>query len=217
MKFQRRILVVEDDALMGSLTVAALTHHGFDAQLCGDALSATKALKSFDPDGVLVDIDLGEGPSGVDLIRIVRKAYPHIAAILLSNHPDSKSAGYRDDSIPEGVAYLRKKLVNNTGELISAIEDVMQGNSSHLRQDRSSKGRLDLLTKVQREILEMMALGMSNAEIARRRNVGISTVEKRASEIFKAFGIDREESVVPRVMATRIYFAESGSQSRPTA
>jgi DNA-binding NarL/FixJ family response regulator len=61
----------------------------------------------------------------------------------------------------------------------------------------------------------MMALGMSNAEIARRRSVGISTVEKRASEIFRTFGIDREESVVPRIMAIRIYFGEMGSQLRP--
>ena len=215
MTFQRRLLVVEDDPFMGSLIVEALAHHGFDTQLCSDALSATKELKSFDPDGVLVDIDLGDGPTGVDLIRIVRNAYPHIAAILRSNHPDSKSAGYREDSIPDGVAYLRKKLLNDIDELVSAIEDVMRGNSSHHRQDRNNKGRLELLTRVQREILEMMAQGMSNAEIARRREVSISAIEKRASEIFKVFGIDREESVVPRVVATRIYFAEIGAQQRP--
>jgi len=215
MTFQRRILVVEDDPLMGSLLVEALAHNGFDTHLCSDAHSATKALKTFDPDGVLVDIDLGDGPNGVDLIRIVKSAYPHIAAILLSNHPDLQSAGFRDESLPEGVAYLRKKLVNNTVELVSAIEDVMQGNLSHLRQDLGDKGLLELLTKTQREILEMIALGLSNAEIARRRKVGISAVEKRASEIFKTFGIDREESVVPRVMATRMYFSEIGSQSGP--
>jgi DNA-binding NarL/FixJ family response regulator len=215
MTFKRRILIVEDDALMGSLMVEALARHGFDTHLCCDALSATKALKSFDPDGIIADIDLGDGPSGVDLIRIVRSAYPHISAILLSNYADSRSAGYSEESIPEGVAYLRKKLLNSADELVSAIDDVMQGNSSHLRQDLGNKGRLDLLTKVQREILEMMALGMSNAEIARRRSVGISTVEKRASEIFRTFGIDREESVVPRIMAIRIYFGEMGSQLRP--
>jgi DNA-binding NarL/FixJ family response regulator len=215
MTFQRRILVVEDDPLMGSLMVEALSHQGFETQLCSGAASATKALKAFDPDGVLVDIDLGDGPNGVDLIRIVRSAYPHIAAILLSNHPDLQSAGFRDESLPEGVAYLRKNLLKNTSELVSAIEDVMRGNSSHLRQDLGNKGRLELLTKVQREILEMIAMGMSNAEIARRRKVGISAVEKRASEIFKTFGIDREESVVPRVMATRIYYAEIGAKTRP--
>lgn len=217
MKFQRRILVVEDDALMGSLIVKALAHHGFEAQLCTDVISATRALKTFDPDGVLSDIELGDGPTGIDLIRIVRTAYPHVAAILLSKHPDTKSAGLQDDSLPEGVAYLRKNIVNNTDELISAIEDVMQGHSSNHRQDRSNKGSLDLLSKAQREILELMADGFSNAEIARRRNVSLSAVEKRASEIFKVFGIDREENVVPRVMAIRKYFAEMGLQSRHKA
>ena len=64
-QFQRRILIVEDDAFMGSLMAGALNNEGFDAKLALSAVAAKRQLKTFDPDVVLVDIDLGEGPNGI--------------------------------------------------------------------------------------------------------------------------------------------------------
>lgn len=210
MTFQRRILIVEDDAFMGSLMIDALKSRGFESKHASNAADATRELQKFDPDAVLVDIDLGKGPSGIEFIRVVRKAFPHVAAILLSKHPDLISAGYKNQDVPEGVAYLRKSLVENTDELIAAIDEVTQGHVEKIRQDKQGKGSLDLLTKTQREILELMALGLSNVEIARQRAVTVSAIEKRITEIFDAFGIQREDSVVPRVVAIRRYLSENG-------
>jgi DNA-binding NarL/FixJ family response regulator len=213
-EFQRRILIVEDDGFMGSLMVGALHNEGFDAVCSPSALDARKKLKSFDPDVVIVDIDLGEGPSGIDFIQMVRTTRPDIAAILLSKHADSQSAGFSPDSIPDGVAYLRKTLVHDTEALVSSIEETVRGHVANLRQDLASQGLLGLLTKSQREILHMMALGLSNQEIANRRNVSTSNVEQRVSEIFRAFGIVGDGKVVPRVEAIRRYIAVSGVPER---
>lgn len=212
--FQRRILVVEDDAFMGSLMVGALANEGFEAQLAPTAVKAKRLLNSFDPDVVLVDIDLGEGPTGIDFIQVVSKTRPEIAAILLSKHADSASAGLKGVHIPEGVAYLRKSLVHDTQALVDSINDAAKGRANHLRQDRQSKGLLDLLTKTQREILHMMALGLSNKEIAKQREVSLSSVEQRVSEIFKALNIPQDNTVVPRVEAIRRYIAVSGIPER---
>ncbi len=212
--FQRRILVVEDDAFMGSLMVGALANEGFEAQLAPTAVKAKRLLNSFDPDVVLVDIDLGEGPTGIDFIQVVSKTRPEIAAILLSKHVDSASAGLKGVHIPEGVAYLRKSLVHDTQALVDSINDAAKGRANHLRQDRQSKGLLDLLTKTQREILHMMALGLSNKEIAKQREVSLSSVEQRVSEIFKALNIPQDNTVVPRVEAIRRYIAVSGIPER---
>lgn len=212
--FQRRILVVEDDAFMGSLMVGALANEGFEAQLAPTAVKAKRLLNSFDPDVVLVDIDLGEGPTGIDFIQVVSKTRPEIAAILLSKHADSASAGLKGAHIPEGVAYLRKSLVHDTQALVDSINDAAKGRANHLRQDRQSKGLLDLLTKTQREILHMMALGLSNKEIAKQREVSLSSVEQRVSEIFKALNIPQDNTVVPRVEAIRRYIAVSGIPER---
>jgi DNA-binding NarL/FixJ family response regulator len=213
-QFQRRILIVEDDPFIGSLIVGALANEGFVPSLAATALEAKKQAKNFDPDVVIVDIDLGEGPNGIEFIQMLKKTQPEVAAILLSKHADTKSAGINESQIPEGVAYLRKSLIHNTQTLVETINSVTKGTAVLVRQDLQSKGSIDLLTKAQLEILRLMALGFSNKEIARQRDVSISSVEQRVSEIFKAFGISQSEAVVPRVEAIRRYIAEAGIPER---
>jgi DNA-binding NarL/FixJ family response regulator len=208
--FQRRILIVEDDAFMGSLMAGALAHEGLETELASCAVSAKCMMDRFDPDAVLVDIDLGDGPSGIDFVQMVARTRPEVASILLSKHPDQESAGFAESAIPEGVAYLRKSLIHDTAALVVAIDEVLRGAGTMWRHDRASKGQLDLLTRAQREILHMMALGLSNAEIARRRDVSVSNVEQRVSEVFKSLDLAGNAAVAPRVEAVRQYFAAGG-------
>lgn len=212
--FQRRILIVEDDPFIGSLIVGALANEGFESSLAKSALEAKRQVKSFDPDVVIVDIDLGEGPNGIDFIQMLKKTQPDVAAILLSKHADTQSAGINECQIPEGVAYLRKSLIHNTQTLVQTINSVIKGSANLVRQDKNSKGSIDLLTKTQVEILRLMALGYSNKEIAKQREVSVSSVEQRVSEIFKTFQISQTASVVPRVEAIRRYIAEAGIPER---
>lgn len=212
---QPRILIVEDDEFTGSLISSALTHEGFITSRATSALSAKNELKNFDPDAVLVDIDLGDGPNGIEFIQFVHKSRPEIALILLSQFGDTLSAGVRDTRIPDGVAYLRKSVIQSTQGLVEAIRETMRGHTAHLRHDRTDLGLLDKLTKSQREILQMMAQGLSNKEIASRRNVSVSSVEQLVTGIFKAFHLSHEAKVVPRVEAIRIFVAESGLPKRP--
>lgn len=212
--FQRRILVVEDDEFTGSLITTALTSEGFDAQLATSAIWAKRALREFDPDAVLVDIDLGTGPNGIEFVQFVRKTRPDITPILLSRHGDTVSAGMKDARIPEGVAYLRKSIIKSTESLVEAVHDALRGRAGALRHDRQRTGSLEMLTKTQREILQMMSQGLSNKEIARRRGVTISSVEQVVRGIFKAFGLSHDDLIAPRVEAVRIFAAESGLPKR---
>lgn len=212
--FQRRILVVEDDEFTGSLITSALAHEGFVTRLASSALLAKTELDKFDPDAVLVDIDLGEGPNGIEFVQLVHKSRPDITPILLSKHGDTVSAGLKDARIPEGVAYLRKSVVQSTQGLVEAIHDAMRGRTSSIRHDKTT-GSLSVLTKSQREILQMMAQGLTNKEIASRRRVSLSSVEQLVSGIFKAFDLTSNDQIVPRVEAIRIYVNESGLPLRP--
>lgn len=215
--FQRRILVVEDDEFTGSMITSALSSEGFVAQLATSAIAAKKALSTFDPDAVLVDIDLGDGPNGIEFVQYVHKARPEIAPILLSKHGDTVGAGVKDARIPEGVAYLRKSVIQSTQGLVDAIVETMRGRTAGLRHDRVHTGALNVLTKSQREILQMMAQGLSNKEIAKRRDVSVSSVEQLVTGIFKAFNLTSDDSVVPRVEAIRIFVAENGLPRRARA
>ena len=212
--FLRRILVVEDDPLLGSLLTSALGHEGFDAECATSALDAKKKLSAFDPDIVLADIDLGDGPSGIDLVNLIHQTRPDVVAIILSKYADSRGAGSSHADVPAGVAYLRKSLVHDTAALVTAINDAARGHAENLRHDRGDKGDLDKLTQSQREVLHLMALGFSNQEIAKRRGVSLSNVEQRISRIFKAFGLPSDGSVVPRVEAIRRYMAVNGIPER---
>jgi DNA-binding NarL/FixJ family response regulator len=211
-----RILVVEDDEFTGSLITSALANEGFETLLATSALGAKEALKSFDPDAVLVDIDLGEGPNGIEFVQFVHKSNPEIAPILLSRFGDTVSAGAKDARIPDGVAYLRKSVIQSTQGLVDAIREAMRGRTKDLRHDKRDKGQLKKLTKSQREILHMMAQGLSNKEIASQRNVSLSSVEQLVSGVFKAFDLSSEDKVVPRVEAIRIFVTESGLPKRPS-
>lgn len=210
-----RILVVEDDEFTGSLITSALTNEGFDAELATSALKAKDALTRFDPDAVLVDIDLGEGPNGIEFVQFVHKSRPEVAPILLSRYGDTVSAGAKDARIPDGVAYLRKSVIQSTQDLVTAIRETMRGRTKDLRHDMRDRGLLNQLTKSQREILQMMAQGLTNKEIAKQRNVSLSSVEQLVAGVFKAFSLTKEHKVVPRVEAIRIFVTESGLPRRP--
>ena len=214
MNFKRRILIVEDDVFMGSLMADALSQHGFDTALSESAVKAKRKVASFDPDAVLVDINLGDGPNGIQFIQMLMKTRPEIAPILLSKHADPISAGAEASDVPEGVAYLRKSLMHDTDALVAAINSALNDANPALRQDQQSKGSLDLLTKAQREILHLMALGLSNKEIAKQRGVSVSSIEQRSTEIYKAFGILQDDTVMPRVQAIRRYIAVAGMPER---
>lgn len=212
--FQRRILVVEDDEFTGSLITSALANEGFETRLATSALNAKKALNSFDPDAVLVDIDLGDGPNGIEFVQMVHKSRPTVTPILLSKHGSTLSAGAKDARIPDGVAYLQKSVIQSTQGLVEAIHEAMRGRAIDLRHDKRPNGLLKELTKSQQEILQMMAQGLSNKEIARRRDVSLSSVEQLVSGIFKTFNLTHDDAVVPRVEAIRIFAAESGLPKR---
>jgi DNA-binding NarL/FixJ family response regulator len=214
MPLERRILILEDDKFIGSLIGGALRSEGFDSLLVSSILDAKKALVKFDPDVVIVDIDLGPGPSGLQFVQMLGISRPDVAAILLSKHPDAESAGFSSASIPDNVAYLRKSLVHDTSALLAAIESTVRGLGPAVRQDKEPRGRLDSLTKSQRSILHLMAQGYSNRQIADRKGVSLSNVEHRVNEIFKVFQLNQYGNVVPRVEAIRLYIAESGLPER---
>ncbi len=66
-KVERKILVVEDESLLRNLIANLLESEGFLVQSAGSAVEAKRVAKLFDPDLALLDIELGDGPNGLDL------------------------------------------------------------------------------------------------------------------------------------------------------
>jgi DNA-binding NarL/FixJ family response regulator len=208
------MLIVEDESLMASLLADLLVGHGFVAETAQDVIEARAAIRHFDPDGILMDISLGDGPSGLDLARVLAGQRPDIAIIFLTKHPDPRTTGIDAFELPEGCGFLRKDRVRDTEYLLESINAVMTDRPRDVRHDMDPGKPLDVLSSKHVEVLRMMATGYTNEHIARVKGVAVSTVERWTAEIFKELGIDSKGAVNPRVEAVRQFIAAAGIPDR---
>lgn len=208
LRFTRRLLLVEDEQLTQSLISNLLTQHGFDVAACGSAAEAASIASAFDPDVMVVDISLGEGPTGIDLIHAMRNAYPHLAFVVLSNYAALPSS---IEGLKE-IAYLRKRDIADPQILVSAVEQVLRDVDASTSFPITQSNALSSLTKQQVEVLALVAAGLSNQEIALRRGTTVQSTEQLIGRIYKALGLKRDSAKSLRVQATSLYSSIVGSQ-----
>lgn len=204
----RRVLVVEDEALVSCLLADILTRSGFEVHTCSSASEVSEALVQFDPDVALLDINLGGGPSGLDVGHILHRTSPQVGLVFLTKYMDPRLR--RDRAVPPGSAFLDKRSITDAESLIRAMESVLRDEPTPPRDDTALNGGLDRLTGTQLEILRLASLGLTNAAIARQRQTHERAVEKRLRAVYLAMGIPVNADVNPRVEAIRRYIAEAG-------
>lgn len=210
----RRLLVVEDDALTASLLCDALRAQGFEVGTSATVGDALVAVERFDPDAALLDINLGDGPSGVDLGHVLDRTRPDVALVFLTKHPDFRTAGVVEDDLPAGCGFLSKDRVRDTEYLAEAIDAVLAERARDVRHNQDPSKPLGQLTAKQLEIMRLIAMGYTNESIAAIRGVGRSSVERWAKEIFQRLGIDTAGELNPRVEATRMFIEAAGLPRR---
>lgn len=211
---KRRILIVEDEPLMSALLQQSLTSADFEVEAAIDAAQARKKIEAFDPDILLLDISLGDGPSGLHLAHAIDKTRPDIAILILTKHPDAKSATSEGLDIPARVGFLRKHLVNDVNYLLNAIEKVLSDRSNEVRQDFQSESPINNLSEQAVLILSLIAQGFSNNEIATRTKLSVKSVERWIDIIYKELEITKSGEINQRVEAARRYYMIAGIPER---
>ena len=209
-QFNRKVLVVEDDSLLRSLIVSNLTTAGFVVESTDSAASARKIADDFDPDVALLDIELGNGPTGIDLALVLRKNTPEIALVFLTHIPEPRLVGVDNRKIPKNAAYLAKDRITDPNVLRQAIDAALRGRAGREFRDDKLDYSLSELSRSQLAVLQMVALGMSNSEIAKDRETTVRAVENLVKRAFQAAGIDSESGGNPRVNAAREYIRIAG-------
>ncbi len=212
--WRRRVLVVEDHALMRSLVADAFQRRGFDATAFGSAAEALAAAGALDPDLLVTDIDLGMRPNGVELATILRERAPHIAVLFLSNLSREAAAAQARETVA-GASFVNKGAIESVDELVDAAEAVLVDRPvAHTRPQTEAQVALLRLSPAQLETARLLAAGLTNAEIARRRDVSVRAVEKSVERVFQALGLSADEHTTPRVAAATLYtltFGDAGS------
>ena len=210
MSISRSVLVVEDEALIRNLVAGQLKAEGFEVHTAASAAEARKLVDSIDPDVALLDIELGFGPTGIDLATILRKQDPGIAIVFLTHLPEPKLVGIENRMIPKNAAYLNKERIADPGVVLEAIEAALRDKvRANFRDDKKEHPLVDV-SRSQLAVLQMVALGMSNAEIAKERDTSVRAVENLVKRAFIAAGIDPEAGGNPRVTAAREYIKVAG-------
>jgi DNA-binding NarL/FixJ family response regulator len=204
---QRLVLVVEDEALTRSLIVEMLESAGFEVQACSSAVEALRECRYADPDAVITDIDLGPGPSGLDLVENLGRTSPHIAVLILSNYPILRQ---HPVNARKRLAYLDKREVGSSATVIQALEAVLRDEVEKRRVADDADAAVARLSRAQLDALRMMAEGLSNAEIAAQRGISKRAAESLIQRTIATLGISPDERLNPRVQAVRIYFQYTG-------
>lgn len=211
---KRKLLVVEDEPMVAALLQEMLSHEGFEMRVAHSANDAVSITKEFDPDVAILDINLGRGANGVDLAFILSRQHPGIALLLLTQHPDLRTAGFDEKDLPPGCGFLRKDAVVSTRSILDAVEALISSSSDEIRGDVDPSRPLGNLTQTQVEVLRMVSQGYTNQEIANRRNTSTRAVEQVLNAVFLALGIDTDGGINPRVEAVRRFIAAAGTPNR---
>ncbi len=196
-----RVYLVDDLAILRAGFRAMLAEHDSIEVVgdSGDPHAAIEAIGELRPDVVLLDITMPE-LSGVDAIPKIRAVSPKSKFVMLTHHEGER---FVDEAMKAGAsAYLSKD--SQPAELVLAIHSAMKGElfvtsavaGGILRRLRGGAGgasltnsRVQDLAPREREILQLLAAGRSNKEIARTLGITVANAKKNRQNLQRKLGL----------------------------
>ena len=204
-----RVLVVDDDDFTRTLVATLVESLGHAVIARAGAVGEAMALAGDQgPDLALLDLDLGEGPTGLDLAHGLRRLLPNIAIVMLTSYGDPTWMGQRREP-PLGARYVVKGSVNDSQVLADAIGSAL---ADPLAVDARQRNDTPL-SEGQWEILRLVAAGYTNAEIARRRSLTEDAVNKAITRLVRQLNIEVGKDDNARVLLSQAYNRITGSAS----
>ena len=210
-----RVAIAEDSVLLREGLRRILTGAGLDVLAAYDnADDLLMRCRAETPDLVLLDIRLPptHTDEGMRAALQIRREYPTVAVLVLSQYVELGLALKLLSESAEGVGYLLKDRIGDVTEFLEAVRRVAAGGSaidpqivSTLLRRRRRDDPMERLTPREREVLELMASGTSNAGIAERLVITQRAVEKYVSSVFDKLGIPSTGTESRRVLAVLLY------------
>ncbi len=210
-----RAVIVEDHALLRAGIVALLRENGIDVVAeAEDGPGLERIVSGHKPDVAIVDVRLPPSftDEGLRAAIEARKRHPGLGVLILSQYVEPVYTAELLESGEAGVGYLLKERVGEVRSFIDSVERVAAGGTaldrevvSELMRARTAggggDGALAALTPREREVLELMAEGRSNAAVARALVVSGGAVEKHVRNIFSKLDLPASDDDHRRVLA----------------
>lgn len=201
-----RALLVDDDPFTRTVLSSTLRELGvLLVAAVGTSVAAMQVMNEESCDLAILDLDLGEGPTGIDVAHGLRRVNPNLAVIVLSTYAEPRLLGRRQLELPVGARFVVKQSITETLSLASVIEEVVK-NPLMPTEVQQSPASVSGLSDLQIEIIRLISEGKSNGEIARLVIMEEGSVEKAIARIIKKLGVKADRTQNQRVMLAQFYF-----------
>jgi len=206
-----RVVVADDVMLTRKGIVHLLREAGIDVVAeAEDADGLLREVRLTRPDVALVDIQMPPTHTDEGLVaaQVIRSEHPEVGVLVLSQYVEPSYAMRLIQDHPERIGYLLKERVFDIATVVDALRRIMDGETvidptivSRLVGRRRREDPLSKLTDREREVLGLVAEGMSNSAIAARLFVTERTVEAHVTQSFMKLGLSESPGQHRRVLA----------------
>jgi DNA-binding NarL/FixJ family response regulator len=210
-----RVVVADDVMLTREGIVRLLEDAGVDVVAqAADAESLLREVRLKRPDAAIVDIRMPPTHSDEGLVAAqrIRTDHPEVGVLVLSQYVEPSYAMRLLEEYPERIGYLLKQRVFDVAVLIDALRRIDDGETvvdptivARLLGRRRRADPLAELTAREREVLGLVAEGLSNRAIAGRLFVTERTVEAHVKQVFLKLALDLNPESHRRVLAVLAY------------
>jgi DNA-binding NarL/FixJ family response regulator len=206
-----RVVIADDNLLVRDGLATLLEDAGVEVP--ARASSAEELMHQVDahaPDVAIVDVRMPptHTDEGLKAAHEIRARHPEIGIMILSQHVEVGVAMRLLAESPEGLGYLLKDRVADLDDFVATLRQVAGGGSAldpeivrRLLSSARGGGPLDRLTDRERDVLELMAQGLSNHAIADQLAITLRSTEKHVSSIFGKLGLPATGAEHRRVLA----------------
>ena len=215
-----RIALAEDSALLRAGLTELLTTRGHEictaVDNAADLLTAvTAAIDGELPDVVVLDNQMPPTftNEGIRAALELRRTHPEVGVLVLSQYVETRYASDLLAGNPAGVGYLLKDRVADVGDFLDALARISRGETvldpevvQQLMGASRRRNELEPLTPREREVLELMAQGRTNAGVGSALFLSAGAVEKNITSIFAKLGLQQQSAADHRrVLAVLAY------------
>ncbi|WP_280222250.1 response regulator transcription factor [Nocardia neocaledoniensis] len=206
-----RVVIAEDSAILRDGLAGLLTERGHEVvAMVGDATALSEVVDTHRPDVAVVDVRMPPSFTDEGLLAAIelRRKFPGTGVLVFSQWIETRYATELLAAGASGVGYLLKDRVADVGDFVDALHRVATGGTaldpevvSQLMGASRQQDSLARLTPREREVLELMAQGLTNNAIAAAITVTERAVEKHIGNIFTKLDLPPSDTHHRRVLA----------------
>ena len=199
-----KVLIVEDELFTQKLICEIITNLGNKCEAASSVNEAITLVKAFSPELIITDLDLGPGPTGIDLINKIDKEFPEIKLAVLTAHTSPNLVDIRFKGLPSRVQYIVKADLHASNSFENILKNAFEQKP---KVSATTPKPIDAiyLSNTQAELLKLIAQGLSNQAIADKRGTTLRAVEALINRTYQALKLNENDSMNLRVEAVKLW------------